>query len=151
MIARPNIIVSIPHMGTRFLSARLGIEDKTHTQSNWEQLVEKTAGKNIIAPLRHPMAALRSAVRRTPPELAFDVVGWVHCFYMMHCLTLQRYVDFIEIEAQADPRITDWSPVGHNDVDSMFVGGRPMYDDRELPALDLGKIFELPFVEQHYG
>lgn len=140
-----DLIVSIPHTGSRFLRERLGIEEIVHTERNWHDLINKTAGHHLIAPLRNPMSVLSSAVRRTPPELImFDEAGWIHNWYMMHALTLIRQVDFIVLEHESDPRITDWSPVGHNDD-----GERPIYN-RPLPPMDLGKIYELPFVVAAY-
>ena len=140
-----DIIVSIPHTGSRFLRERLGIDEIVHTERNWHDLINKTAGHYLISPLRDPVSVLRSAVKRTPPELAFDIAGWIHNWYMMHALTRIRHIDFIVIAQQADPRITDWTPVGHDDD-----GERPIYD-RPYPAIDLGKIYELPFVDGVYG
>lgn len=141
------IIVSIPHTGSRFLRERLGIEEIIHTELSWRELVNKTAGLgDLVSPLKPPMAVLKSAVRRTPPELAFDQAGWIHNWYMMHALSMIRTINFIDLLAQDDPRITDWSPVGHNDG-----GNRPMYDDRPMPDMDLGRIYELPFVKRRYG
>jgi hypothetical protein len=145
------VIVSIPHTGSRFLSARLAIDEIVHTELSWSELIKKTAGKVLVSPLRRPEDVLKSAVRRTPPELPLDVAGWFHCWYMMHALTLIRNIDFIVLEDMEDPRIFDWSPVGKDDKGSLAPDGRPMYHDRPVPPLPLDKIHELPFVRARYG
>jgi hypothetical protein len=57
----------------------------------------------------------------------------------MHALTLVREIDFIAVDLQEDPRITDWSPIGHNDN-----------GEAKHPDIKLSHIYKLPFVERFY-
>jgi hypothetical protein len=58
----------------------------------------------------------------------------------MHALTLVRDVDFVILERQQDPRIADWSKVGHEDAGELV--------EREI---NLEPIYALPFVRPHYS
>jgi hypothetical protein len=58
----------------------------------------------------------------------------------MHTIDQMFDVDFIDLENQSDSRISNWDKIGDQD-----------YGDFNHPKIDLGVIYELPFVERTYG
>lgn len=137
-----NIIVSIPHTGTRFLKERLGIDKHIHTIVDWDSLMREIEGKYIIAPLRNPKDVWMSDVRRWLKWDAEDNVSrFVAAWYVMHALTLFRDIDFIPVDLQQDDRITDWTP----------VSGELDRNNKKHPQICLRRIYALPFVERYYG
>lgn len=132
------IIVSIPHTGTRFLQERLGVEKSVHTISKWSSLYHQVEGKQIIAPLRHPNNVWGSWARRKKDP--FPYAEFFSAWYLMHTLDMLFDVDFICLDKRDDPRITDWTPLGHD--------GPGPYG---LPLIELRPLFFLPFVNRHYS
>jgi hypothetical protein len=63
-------------------------------------------------------------------------------FAVMHTLDQLHDIDFICVDKQNDPRIDDWSTVGHNDGDHAHW---------KLHDIDLRILYKLPFVERFYG
>ena len=61
--------------------------------------------------------------------------GW----FNMHLLDILFDVDFINLEAKNDPRITNWKPIGNDD-----------YGPYERGEIDLRPIYKLPFVKRHF-
>ena len=58
----------------------------------------------------------------------------------MNILDQMYDVEFVDVEAQQDSRINDWSPVGDDEK-----------GDFEVPIIDdFRKVFYLPFVKRHY-
>jgi hypothetical protein len=135
-----SIIVTIPHTGTRFLQERLGIKQYVHTVINWPILCRRIENKKIISPLRPPIKVWKSwARRRNPKNEAFPYIEFTSAWYTMHALDLMYEVDFIDLEAKNDPRISDWTPIGNED-----------YGPYELPEINLNPIYKLPFVTRFY-
>jgi hypothetical protein len=137
-----SIVVSIPHTGTRFLKERLGIADHIHTIANWVKLKDRIQDKQIIAPLRSPPAALRSWCRRRAQDQVLNWIGsFFHAWHIMHALDQLYEIDFICVDKQDDPRITDWTKVG--DEDQSSAHWKPH-------SVDLRHLYKLPFVQRHY-
>jgi len=136
-----SIIVSIPHTGTRFLSQRLGVEECIHSHAAWDRLIKDIEGKKIYSPLRNPINVWRSWSRRTNPERGFPYITFSFAWYTMNILDQLYDVEFINLEAQDDSRITNWSPVGDDEKGTSYEA--PMIDD-------FRKVFQLPFVKRHY-
>lgn len=134
------IIISVPHSGTRFLKDRLKVTEHIHTNLNWEALMEKIDGRPLIAPMRKPTEVWRSWCRRRNPEEDFPYLSFAMSYGVMHTLDQLFDIDFICLETQSDPRITDWRSVGDQD-----------YGPWELRKLDLRPIYKLPFVQRYYG
>lgn len=139
----PDIIVSVPHSGTRFLKERLSIAHHCHTHTNWRKLYEEIQGKHIIVPLRRPDEVWRSWCRRRDPD---SVLMWVGAFFqgwcILHTLDQMYELDFICIDKQEDLRISDWSKVGDGDENG------PRW---KLLKVDLRPLYKLPFVQEHYS
>ena len=131
------IIVSIPHTGTRFLQERLGVEKSVHTITKWSSLYHQVEGKQIIAPLRHPTNVWKSWARRMREP--FPYAEFFSAWYLMHTLDMLFDVDFICLDKRDDPRITDWTPIGHDD-----------FGPYGLPLIELRPLFFLPFVRRHF-
>ena len=136
-----NLIISIPHTGTRFLRDQLGIDRFIHTARSWDFIMKEIEGKKLIAPLRSPKACWKSATRRQQKGRIFDIAKWVRSWYIMHALTLIRDIEFVIIERRTDPRVENWAKVGQNDPG----------DNKSVPAIDLKPIYALPFVRPHYS
>ena len=106
-----EIIVAIPHTGTRFLKERLGL-DHVHTGYEWTYIMQKIKGKHLIAPLRDPIDTWMSFVRRDETNVVRFIAAW----YCMHTLDMMRNmegnpIEYIPLEKQNSPRITDWTVV----------------------------------------
>jgi len=138
-----SLVVSIPHTGTRFLKARLGITEHIHTIVYWDSLMrEVNKYDHIVAPLRDPSAVWQSTYRRwLKPDAHDNLHRFIAAWYMMHALTLVRDVDFIPVDLKLDPRITDWEP----------VTGELERNNKIKPNLCLMSIYALPFVAQYYS
>jgi len=141
LLMREPIIVSVPHTGTRFLQERLGVKKYIHTTCPWDALLERVKDKKIISPLRHPSDVWKSWARRKNPKTEpFPYALFIGAWHTLHTLDMMMDVDFICVDKCADPRITDWGPVGDKD-----------YGPYDLKQIDLRSIFSLPFVNKHYG
>ena len=135
------LVVSIPHTGTRFIQARLDIREFVHTHKRWDLLYEQVKDRKIIAPLRNPNDVWVSTARRQNPETKpFPYARFFGAWNIMHTLDMLFDVDFICVDKREDPRITDWSPEGHNTRDAF-----------DWPPISLGPLYRLPFVRRHYG
>ena len=139
-----QIIISIPHTGTRFLQERLGIEAQAHhTTGNWTSLRRRVEGKQIISPLRAPPDVWKSWARRhefkSHSGEPFPYARFFSAWYVMHTLDMLFYVDFICVDKREDPRIKDWERIGHHDTGC-----------EGLPVIDLRPLYFLPFVKKHY-
>lgn len=139
-----NLIVSMPHCGTRFLRERLGVKHHVHTTADFNSLMKrigKTQGGKLYTPLRHPTDVLRSWCRRhnarTFPYAEF-FVGWGVLQHLYATMDL----DVICVDKQEDERITDWSKVG--DEDGSKAGWT-------LLKLDMRPLWRLPIITEHYG
>ena len=135
---KDQIIVSIPHTGTRFLQARLGVEKSVHTISKWDSLYNQVKDKQIIAPLRSPPVVWKSWARRK--KAPFPYAEFFSAWHNMHALDLLFEVDFICLDKRDDPRIADWEPIGQDDPGPYG-----------LPLIELRPLYFLPFVRRHFG
>lgn len=137
------IIVSVPHTGTRFLKARLGLQDHAHANTRWQMLWDRIEGRDVIVPLRDPSVVWRSWCRRHPGQ---HVLNWFGHFmagwFNVNALDQMMEIDFICIDKQEDPRITDWTPVGDEDGSAA---------EWKLHKADLRSLYYLPFVTRHFG
>ena len=136
-----SLIVSIRNSGTRFLQERLGISSNIHVDVAWDELIRRCQGEKIYVPMRKPRAIWKSWSRRAGNERPFPETRFVVSFWQMHALSLVKDLDFIAVDLQEDERITDWGPVGHNDLGK---GSHPI-------TLDMRPIDNLPFVKRLYG
>ena len=137
-----EIIVSVPHSGTRFLQERLGVEKYVHTTDNWVHLHKRVLNKKIIVPLRRPHKVWRSWCRRRPDKN--PLIWSPHYFaayYILHTLDQMYDLDFICVDKQDDPRITDWSPVGESDAS---------HAGWKLHEVDLRVLYKIPYVHKYY-
>lgn len=136
------IIVSVPHCGTRFLKARLGIKDHLHTTSELGSLIERVKDRIIIVPMRKPATVWRSWCRRHDPRNI--PYGEFFCAWgNLQALAIARPdLDVICVDKCRDLRITDWTPVG--DDDASRAGWN-------LLKIDLRCLHKLPIVTAHYG
>lgn len=135
-----QIIVSVPHTGSRFLQARLGINGMIHTKSDWEYILFRTQGRQVVTPLRSPLDNWLSWSRKARELQMQHVAEWYDCWYKLHALSQITTIDFICVDKRTDPRITDWTPVGHNATANNV---------HALPTLKF--IYELPFVKAYYN
>jgi len=137
-----EIVVSIPHSGTRFLKERLSIDAHVHTNIfGWDALIRETKGKKLVAPLRDPQAVWKSTVRRYNKWDATDnISNFFNSWFMMHALSLIRDIEFIPVDLQISDRITDWTPVG---------GEEDQCNTKCYPTC-LRRIYVLPFVQKYY-
>lgn len=136
-----EIVVSIPHTGTKFLMQRLDIKDQIHSHAEWCRLQKELEGKKIYSPLRHPYKVWESWTVRNNPDRAFPYITFAFGWYAMHMIDTMYDVEFINLETQEDSRITDWSAEGH------AVGKG--YIKTPIPT-DMKKLFNLPFVKRHF-
>ena len=110
-------------------------------------LLRRVEGKQIIVPLRNPQDVWRSWARRDNfrehhlKGHMFPYARFFGAWYTLHTLDMLFDVDFIAVDQRKDPRIADWSRVGHDD--------RPTHDG--VSAIDLNHLHYLPFVQRHYG
>lgn len=137
-----GIVVSVPHTGSRFLRERLGLRKIIHTTKEWTYLWSVVEDKKLYAPLRDPRQTWLSHMRRSPHSRPFNICEWVGAWFKLHALSLVKEIEFIPIEKQDHPLITDWSPVGHWDGDS---------DSGWMPEPDLKAIYDIPIIKKHYG
>lgn len=140
---RPDVVVSIPYSGTHFLKHHFG-GHCIHATGCWSSLMMRLQRKkpdaHIYVPVRRPEHVWTSWTRRKEnPDIAHFMSGW----YNLHALSLVRYVDFIDIDARDDPRISDWTPRGN-------LKHYP-YEARELPTRFRNVLHCIPFVQERYG
>ena len=134
-----QIIVSVPHTGSRFLQERLGISGLVHTTSDWDYILFRTDGRQVVTPLRSPLANWLSWSKKTRNLTMQRLADWYDAWYTLHALAQIKTIDFICIEKQSDSRISNWSKVGHNEK---------AVHEHNLPYLK--KVYELPLVKAHY-
>ena len=132
-----SIIVSVKHSGTRFLRERLGVDEYVHTDMEWNVLVNRVEGKNIIVPLRKPEDVWASWWSRGLHNLPI----FLHSYYTLHALDQLFDVDYIAVDRQVDERITDWTPVGNKDKKKVTVEPFPT---------DLRVLRMLPIIRRYY-
>jgi hypothetical protein len=60
----------------------------------------------------------------------------------MHTLDQLFEIDYICIDKQEDPRITDWKKIGDDDGD---------HARWQLHKVDLRVLYKIPFVHRHYS
>lgn len=133
-----NIIISVPHSGTRFLMQRLGVSNHAHTHWPWEQLWSKLAGAEPIVALRNPVDVWQSWYKRSGDR--FPHTEFFLAWGVLHTLDCMMELDVICVDKQEDSRITDWSPV------DAYVSKYPL-----PPVEDLRSLYGLPIVKRHYG
>ena len=138
----PNpIVVSVPNTGSRFLQDRVGINGRVHTTEEWEHLLRVVEGHEIVTPFRSPVANWLSRSRRMREVHLHHVIQWYDHWYKLNALYLIKDMDIIVIEDQSDPRITDWSIVGHDE-------GRD-FKHEFFPSMTY--LYDLPIVKDHYN
>lgn len=138
--ARPDVIVSVPHSGTHFLKHHFGCES-IHANVPWHSIMRRLpANARILVPLRKPEDVWASWGKRYEhPDLAHFLSGW----YIIHALSLVCDIDFININAQVDKRISEWTPRG-------ILEEYP-YTPKPLPKNFRNGLYLLPYVNQHFG
>lgn len=136
-----KIIVSVAGSGTRFLSDRLGIRGNIHSAAHWDTLIEQVNGKKIYTPLRDPYKVWLSWCKRwRKAKESVPVEQFFASWFNLHALSLIYNIDFVNIEAQDDPRITNWTPIGKTEPCECTV-----------PPIRLGPIYGLPFVKSSFS
>jgi hypothetical protein len=138
--ARRKIVCSIPHSGTHFLRHHFNCTS-LHVCAHWGSVMRRLpADAHIIVPLRKPAHVWHSWGRRMEnPDLAYFMQGW----YNLHAMSLIFDLDFIDLEAQDDPRITDWTPRGTLDEYE--------FTPKLLPYKHRNVLHQIPFVQERYG
>lgn len=110
---------------------------------NWNTILEQVKDKHIIVPMRKPDTVWRSWCRRRAEK---QVLNWVEDFFLaygiMHTFDQMFDLDFICIDKQEDPRITDWGKVGDEDSSDATW---------KLHKVDIRHLYKLPFVQRHYA
>ncbi len=133
--------MSVPYSGTRFLMRNLGIMQRVHTYTPWNELMEILEGKTIITPMRDPAKNWLSWARRWPKDKPIDhqIVQYTRAWHVLHAVSLIKELDVIPVDLQQDKRVSNWIPVGDGDPGD------------NIHALNTDSIYELPIVQKYYG
>jgi hypothetical protein len=133
-----SVVVSVQHTGSRFVADRLGIDqsDIIHTYTELSVLLSQVDGRgDIVSPLRHPKDVWESWCRRGRE----DYPTFMLSFFTLGALASIRDVDFIAVDKQEDPRISDWTREYHLEKEVV-----------SCPKVDLSPLRMIPFVREHY-
>lgn len=136
-----DIIVSVPHTGTRFLMERLGIKSHVHTNWEWErQIREISKHNNVVTPMREPSAVWHSWCRRNQSEL-FPYGAFFMAWAGLNTIDQMFRVDVVCVDRQDDPhkRINDWSHIAKWEA-----------EESEILPIDLRSVYDLPIVRRYY-
>lgn len=112
-----------------------------HTWLRYKNVMAKARhADKIYIPLRHPQDVMHSWRKR---ERLHDVDGvwrWYMAWWQLQAVYENFECDVICVDKQEDPRITDWSKVGHRDNEPT--------KDQVVARWDV--LFQLPVVYDHY-
>ena len=134
-----RLIVSVPNSGTRFLMARLGVEEYAHTHWGWKQLWAKVEGTEPIVALRHPNLVWSSWCNNNVVNNKLPISRFVLAWEQLQRLDDMMKLDIICVDKHQDVRITDRTPIGTGKTKFKVV------------SMDFQPLYSLPIVKRHYG
>jgi len=92
--------------------------------------------------MRHPQDVLRSWVQRDKHKQQDWIVRFAMGWALLQELSQTCDCDFVYLEEQNHPEITDWTPVGSKD--------KKWNDGAEAENISIFSVFRLPIVSEHY-
>ena len=140
-------IVSIPSTGTIFLKELINPDGFKHAHS-YKTLEMLQETRHIVAPLRHPALvwATHAKKQSAPFEFwnAFEMMDKWAKLFRIHFIPIDlprlRVLRLREFEKQTGKLYqTSWKPKNETPP-----------NDRVVPDVDLGPLWEYPFVKNHY-
>lgn len=144
--SQPDIVVSIPSTGSRFLARAFGLSERFHIQHTavrWTDLIEGIKGKeHIVVPLRHPYSVWHSWCSRGNLSEPNMVANWFRAWYHLHALDMCMELDVVPVDKREDPRITSWEKVGFDDPKKTA--------NYELVDVHWKGLMSMPIVRRHY-
>jgi hypothetical protein len=137
-----EIIMSVPHTGTRFVRKHFNNIPYYHTWLKWEDVMLRAEqADKIYLPLRHPEQVHRSWLVRERFYEPSGTFRWYTAWQQLQMVYHLFDCDVICVDKQEDGRIKNWAPVGHED--------RPLPAKDDYPAR-WDVLFQLPVVKHHY-